>query len=362
MNQNYFNWIQDIKFRIRSAQLKASVAVITEMIRLYWDIGKSIVEKQTAHSWGSKVVEQMAKDLKNELPDTNGFSRSNLFAMRKFYHFYKDVEIVFPKQNLSQNVEFQDDKIVQQVDGQLNENSILCKIPWQHHISILSKCKKYEEAIFYINQTIQNNWSRNVLEIQLNSKLIERQGKAPNNFEHTLPKHQSDLAKEIFKDPYKFDFLTIESEIQELQLEKQLTDNITSFLLELGKGFAFVGRQYPLLVGNKERKLDLLFYHLKMHCYIVIDLKMEDFEPEFAGKMNYYLTAVDKQVKTEQDNPSIGIILCKSKDKIEVEYALQDINKPMGISAFLFSELPLNLKKNMPTVEELENQLNNIIQ
>lgn len=275
--------------------------------------------------------------------------------MRKFYLFYKDTKII----NTSSKEDTETSELVQQPAGLLNDESILCKIPWQHHISILSKCKTYNEASFYLNQTIKNNWSRNVLEIQLNSDLIKRQGKTPNNFEQTLPKPQSDLAKEIFKDPYKFDFLTIESEIQELQLEKQLTDNITHFLLELGKGFAFVGRQYPLTIGNKERKIDLLFYHLKMHCYVVIDLKMGDFEPEFIGKMNYYLTAVDKQIKTDNDNPSIGIILCKSKEKIEVEYALQDINKPMGISEFLFNDLPLNIQNNLPTVEEIESQLNN---
>jgi predicted nuclease of restriction endonuclease-like (RecB) superfamily len=225
-------------------------------------------------------------------------------------------------------------------------------------VVILGKCNTLKEAQFYIEQTIQNNWSRNVLEIQIENKLIQRLGNAPNNFELTLPKPQSDLAIETLKDPYKFDFLTLEAEVQELQLEKLLTENITQFLLELGKGFAFVGRQYPIQVGKKERKLDLLFYHTKMHCYMVIDLKMGEFEPEFAGKMNYYLSAVDQLLKTEQDNPSIGIILCKSKDKLEVEYALQDLNKPMGISEFTFSELPQNIQSNLPTVEELENELN----
>ncbi|MEN9303510.1 MAG: hypothetical protein RL264_1939 [Bacteroidota bacterium] len=208
-----------------------------------------------------------------------------------------------------------------------------------------------------MQQIIQNNWSRNVLEIQIESKLFQRQGKAINNFELTLPKPQSDLAKETLKDPYKFGFITLESDVQELELEKQLTENITQFLLELGKGFAFVGRQYALQVGNKERKLDLLFYHLKMHCYVVIDLKMGEFEPEHASKMNYYLSAVDKLLKTELDNPSIGIILCKSKDALEVEFALQDFNKPMGISEFTFNELPQNVQSNMPTIEELENEL-----
>lgn len=193
--------------------------------------------------------------------------------------------------------------------------------------------------------------------MQLESGLHKRQGKAQNNFELTLPKLQSDLAKETLKDPYKFDFLTLESDVQELDIERRLTENITQFLLELGKGFAFVGRQYSLKIGKKERKIDLLFYHLKMHCYVVIDLKSGEFEPEFAGKMNYYLSAVDDLLKTEIDQPSIGIILCKHKDSIDVEYALRDINKPLGISEFSFNQLPENIQKNLPTVEELENEL-----
>lgn len=361
MDKEYIEWIHDLKLKIRTAQLKASIAVNEEMIQLYWDIGKSIVDKQNQFAWGSKIVEQMAKDLKAELPDTNGFSRTNLFAMRKFYLFYNGSELVQQAGGqLESTTLVGSHEIVHHAGGQIERNSILYKIPWRHHIAILNKSNTAVEAKFYIQQTIQNNWSRNVLEMQLDSKLIERQGKAPNNFQLTLPKPQSDLAKETLKDPFKFDFLTLEANVQELHLEKNLTDNITQFLLELGKGFAFVGRQYVLQVGNKERKLDLLFYHLKMNWYMVIDLKMGEFEPEYAGKMNYYLSAVDKMLKTEQDNPSIGIILCKSKDSLEVEYALQDMNKPMGISEFTFSELPQNIQKNMPTVEEIEIEFNKL--
>jgi predicted nuclease of restriction endonuclease-like (RecB) superfamily len=342
INNQYKNWIQDLKKRIYSAKIKASMAVNHEMIMLYWDIGKSIAEKQNEYGWGSKVIEEIAKDLKRELPDSEGFSRSNLFAMRKFYLFYKESEFVH------------------QLGGQLKKDNILILIPWRHHVAILGKCSTFQEAVYYIQKTIQNNWSRAVLEVQLDSKLIERKGKAQNNFELTLPKAQSDLAQETIKDPYKFDFLTLQADVQELHLEKHLTENITQFLLELGKGFAFVGRQYPIQIGSKERKIDLLFYHLKMHCYVVIDLKMGEFEPEFAGKMNYYLSAVDKLIKTKQDKPSIGIILCKSKESLEIEYSLQDLSKPMGISEFTFNELPQNIKENMPTVEELENELLNI--
>ena len=200
-----------------------------------------------------------------------------------------------------------------------------------------------------------------MLELQKESKLIDRKGKASNNFETTLPKPMSDLARETLKDPYKFDFITLETEVQELELEKQLTNNITKFLLELGKGFAFVGRQYPLLIGQKERRIDLLFYHTRMHCYVVIDLKMGEFEPEFAGKMNFYLSAVDDLLKSNIDNPSIGIIMCKTKNAIDVEYALRDLNKPLGISEFTFNELPEKIQSNLPTVSELENELKKLI-
>lgn len=377
---NYKNWISALKDKIRSAQIKAALSVNEQMILLYWDIGKSIVEQQQENNWGSKIVEQMALDLKRELPETNGFSRTNLFAMRKFYLFYAASELV---QQLGGQIQISDfennainpqpagqientaidsnNQLVHPVGGQLDSSTILCKIPWKHHVTILTKCNSSKEAEFYIKQTILNNWSRNVLQIQIESKLIDRQGKAQNNFKLTLPKPQSDLAIETLKDPYKFDFLTLEVNVQELELEKHLTENITKFLLELGKGFAFLGRQYPLQIGHKERKLDLLFYHLKMHCYVVIDLKMGEFEPEYAGKMNYYLSAVDDLLKTDVDQPSIGIILCKSKDNLDVEYALRDLNKPLGISEFTFNELPENIQKNMPTVEELENELKNTL-
>lgn len=372
IDTQYIDWIKELKQKIRSAQLKASIAVNEQMIMLYWDIGKSTVEKQKQYNWGTNAIEQIAKDLKLELPEVSGFSQSNLYVMRRFYLFYKDSKLVHQASGQLQNNDFQSNIILQQAAVKLNDKSgqqpvgliteqnILCKIPWWHHQVILTKCKNEVEATFYIQQTIQNNWSRNILEIQIESKLIDRQGKAPNNFAVTLPKPQSDLAIETLKDPYKFDFLTLEANVQELELEKQLTENIVKFLLELGKGFAFVGRQYTLQIGNKERKLDLLFYHLKMHCYIVIDLKMGPFEPEYAGKMNYYLSAVDDLLKSENDSPSIGIILCKSKDNLDVEYALRDMNKPLGISEFTFNQLPLEIQKNMPTVEEIENELKSL--
>lgn len=366
---SYINWVVSLKDKIHSAQIKAAIAVNEELISLYWEIGKSIVEKQEQNRWGAKIIEQLAKDLRHDLPDTNGFSRTNLFSMRQFYLFYADTNIVHQlggqletRELVQQAVgQLNSTEIIHQAGGLLPKNSILLKIPWRHHVLIINKSTSFDEAIFYLNKTTENNWSRNVLQIQIESKLFNRQGKALNNFELTLPSPQSDLARETLKDPYKFDFLTLENDVQELELEKHLTDNITKFLLELGKGFAFVGRQYPLLIGKKERKIDLLFYHTRMHCYVVIDLKMGEFEPEFAGKMNYYLSAIDDQLKTETDQPSIGIILCKSKDALEVEYSLRDIKKPLGISEFTFNELPENIKGNMPTIGELENELRKLI-
>jgi predicted nuclease of restriction endonuclease-like (RecB) superfamily len=358
IDKDYTAWLTQLKNKIRASQLKAAVAVNSEMIQLYWDIGADIAQKQLENRYGSGIIKQLAKDLRKDLPNVAGFSQANLYVMRKFYLFYRD------KKNLQQlAIKLQkannkkSNSNLQQLAVKLSKNSILLKIPWWHHQVILTNCKEVDIAVFYIEQTIANNWSRNILQMQIENKLHERIGKANNNFEHTLPKPASDLARETLKDPYKFDFLTLEADIQELELEKQLTDNITQFLLELGKGFAFVGRQFPVQVGKKERKVDLLFYHTKLHCYIVIDLKMGEFEPEHAGKMNYYLSIIDEYLKTEEDKPSIGIILCKQKDSIDVEFALRDINKPLGISEFSFNELPDNIKPNLPTVSEIENEL-----
>lgn len=238
---------------------------------------------------------------------------------------------------------------------------VVSLIPWGHHILILSKTKDPGAALFYILQTIEHNWSRAILTLQIEKNLYARQGKAISNFKTTLPQQQALLAQQILKDPYNFNFLTLEPQVQELELEKQLTDHITKFLLELGKGFAFIGRQYRFEIGNKAYSIDLLFYHIRLRCFVVIDLKTTPFEPEFAGKMNFYLSAVDDLLKTESDNQSIGILLCKSKESIEVEYALRGINKPIGVSEFTFSEaLPEELKSSIPTVEEFEKEINRL--
>lgn len=335
-DKSYREWIESLKEKILGSQIKAALSVNSELIKLYWDLGRQISEKQEKEKWGSKLIDRVANDLKREFPEINGFSRTNLIYCRKFYQFYKDSEDF---------LEFGEQLVHQ--------------IPWGHHLLILKKTNSPKEAVFYLQETLLNNWSRNILTLQIESRLFERQGKAITNFTNALPKAQSDLANQILKDPYNFSFLTLEKSVQELEFEKQLTQNITDFLLELGKGFAFVGRQYQIFVGEKEYKIDLLFYHLKLRCFIVIELKMGEFEPEFIGKLNFYLSAVDSLIKSEADNSTIGILLCKNKQNLEVEFALKDINKPIGISEFRFNELPTEIKTSMPTIEELENRLLN---
>lgn len=333
-NKDYVSWLNEWKSKIQATQIKTALAVNEALVRLYWDLGRSIVEKQEHSEWGSAFIIQMAKDLKEAFPETKGFSQSNLYSARRFFIFYK---------SLDQQPEFLQQLVV--------------KIPWGHNVLIINKSKDVNEALFYVRETIQNNWSRNILDLQMDSDLYSRQGKAITNFTETLPLPQADLANETLKDPYIFGFLTLERNVQELELERKLVENITKFLMELGKGFAYMGRQYPLQVGKKGYLLDLLFYHVKLHCYVVIELKVGEFEPEYIGKLNFYLSAIDDQLRQTADNPTIGVLLCKTKDRLEVEYALRDINKPIGVSEFKFNELPLEIRRELPTVAELEAEI-----
>jgi predicted nuclease of restriction endonuclease-like (RecB) superfamily len=330
-SKGYQELLTHLKSQIRSAQVRASVAVNRELILLYWGIGRQILQRQVSEGWGSKVVDRLAKDLRSEFPDMGGLSRTNLLYMRAFAETWPD------------------ESIVQQVVGQ---------IPWGHNVRLLDLVKDPEERLWYIHAAIDSGWSRNVLVLQIESGLYRRQGKAITNFQATLPKTQSDLAQELLKDPYNFDFLTLTTEAQEHDLEKGLLAHLRQFLIELGVGFAFVGSQVPLEVGGEDFKLDLLFYHLKLRCFIVIDLKMTPFKPEYAGKMNFYLSAVDDLLRHADDRPSIGLILCKTKNKIIAEYALRNSTTPMGISEFRHLEkLPDQLKGTLPTIEEIEAEL-----
>jgi predicted nuclease of restriction endonuclease-like (RecB) superfamily len=332
LSKDYENFLQSLKSRIATAQIKAALAVNRKLVLLYWQIGRDILERQEKQGWGAKVVDQLSKDLRSAFPDMKGFSTRNLKYMRALAESYPD------------------EQFVQQAVAQ---------IPWGHNVRILDYVKSPEEREFYIHKTIENGWSRDVLVWQIESKLFERQGKAVTNFELTLPKPQSDLANQLLKDPYNFDFLTLHDEAHEQDLEKALLANIQKFLLELGVGFAFVGSQYHLEVGGKDFYLDLLFYHLQLRCFVVIDLKTGEFKPEFAGKMNFYLSAVDDLLKHEKDEPSIGLILCKSKNKFIAEYTLRNMQNPIGVSEMqILQDLPENLKGSLPTIEELEKGLN----
>jgi predicted nuclease of restriction endonuclease-like (RecB) superfamily len=330
----YDNFLSELKTRISHAQLRAAVAVNKELVLLYWQIGRDILTSQQEQGWGAKVINRLATDLQQAFPEIKGFSPRNLKYMRAFAQAYPDEQFV---------------------------QLLAAQIPWFHNCVLLDKVKDIAEREWYIQQTIQYGWSRNVLVHQIESQLYHRQGKAITNFDRTLPKPQSELAQQLLKDPYSFDFLNLGENIQERDLERALINHIRDFLLELGVGFAFVGSQYHLEVGGEDFYIDLLFYHLRLRCYVVIDLKIEEFKPEFSGKMNFYVSAVDDLLRHPDDQPTIGIILCKSKNKVIAEYSLRDMNKPIGVSVYqLRNTLPEDLKKNLPTIEQLEAELETV--
>ncbi len=335
----YQDWLNTIKQRVVSARLRVALAANRELILFYWELGAQIAEKQAQSQWGDKLIAQLSADLQKSFPDLKGLSTSNLKYCLRFFHFYRSTPTLAEPKNLPEPF------------GQ----QAVDQIPWGHNILIFTKCSNTTEAGFYITQTIEQGWSRDVLALQLKSRLHERAGKAVTNFSRTLPAPQSDLAQQTLKDPYTFDFMAMTAPYNELDVERQLTQHITQFLLELGKGFAFIGRQYPLEVAGNDYYLDLLFYHVTLKCYVVVELKNRRFIPEYAGKLNFYLSAVDSLLKREDDQPTIGLLLCRDKNNIEVEFALRDMNKPMGVSEYTLVEtLPDNLKGALPTVEEIE--------
>jgi len=366
----YGELLEDLKTRVRTAQLKAAVAVNLELIQLYWDIGRLIVERQAAEGWGKSVVERLADDIQREFPGLGGFSRSNVFRMRAFYEAYATAAA-----NLAQAVPKATGKKVAQAVRPLPHEEVaqpvrqligialpevLAGVPWGHNIVLLQKLNDITQRLWYAAKTIEHGWSRAVLTVQIETNLFARQGKAVTNFAVTLPSPQSDLAQQTLKDPYVFDFLTISEEAHERELEAGLVDHVQKFLLELGAGFAFVGRQVPIVVGDDDFYIDLLFYHLKLRCFIVIDLKMQQFTPEDAGKLNFYLSAVDSQFRHTDDKPSIGLVLCKTRNRLIAEYALRDISKPIGVAEWhtqLVHSLPEPLRSNLPTIEQIEEEL-----
>lgn len=328
----YAKWLNEIKHRIHASRTKVALSINSEVLVLYWEIGKSIYEQQQLENWGSHIIDKISIDLKHEFPDMKGFSRRNIYAMRQWFLFYSHSFSFVPQ--------------------------AVTQIPWGHNRLIISKTKDIEEGLFYAHEAATNNWSRDTLEIQIHNDLYSKKGNAITNFDTVLPEKQSALAKNILKDPYNFDFLGLENDALEKSIEDELVKHITKFLLELGKGFAFLGQQYKIEITDTDYFIDLLFYHIQLRSFIVIELKSGKFKPEFAGKLNFYLSAVDSQLKKDTDNPSIGIILCKKKNKIEAEYALRDINKPLGISEYkLTNAIPDEIKAQLPSIEELENNI-----
>jgi predicted nuclease of restriction endonuclease-like (RecB) superfamily len=330
-SKEYKDWLSSLKSRIHRAQQRATLVVNREMIALYWQIGNEILLRQKEQGWGAKVIEHLSHDLRKAFPEMKGFSRANLMYMRSFAEAWPDPTIV------------------QQAVGQL---------PWGHNLLLLSRLKDSSLRIAYAERAIEHSWSRNTLNIHLETRFLEREGKAITNFEQQLPKPQSDLAIESLKDPYRLDFLGLGKDAQERAIEKALVDHITRFLIELGAGFAFVGKQVPLEVGGDDFFIDLLFYHLKLRCYVVVELKAGAFKPEYTGQLSFYLSAVDSQIKHPDDQPTIGLLLCKSQNRIVAEYALRDTNKPIGVAEYqLVNALPKKLQTDLPSIEEIEAEL-----
>lgn len=351
IDADYADWIADIKSRYRSAQVKAAVKVNAEKLLFNWQLGRDLVQKKVEERWGAGVVEQVSLDLKREFPDADGFSTSNLWYMKKWYLFYADGDAEEKLQRAVGELQSSVNQAViklQQSVGEIQHlvsktnNEIgmafpqpFALVPWGHHVDIITKCKSIDEALFYVGKTIEQGLSRNSLANCIKAKLYEHQGKIVNNFTDHLPALQSKLVQEVLKENYDFGFAMVEHEIyDEAELEEALTKNVTDLLLELGTGFAFLGRQKELVVGGRSRKIDLLFYHIRLRCYVVCELKAKPFEPEFAGKLNYYVNAVDELLKTDDENPTIGLLVCSDMDKIDVQWSFKGISTPMGVATY----------------------------
>ncbi len=326
----YSEWLASLKAEIRQARLRASSAVNAELMTLYWRIGHDILDRQARQGWGARIIDRLAADLRTDFPEMKGLSPRNLKYMRAFAEAWPEPEIV---------------------------QQVVARLPWGQNIDLLDKVKERDVRLWYARAAIENGWSRNVLAIQIGSRLHERQGRAVTNFHRTLPAPQSELAGQLLKDPYQFDFLSIAEDAHERQLEAALTERVQKLLLEMGKGFAFIGRQYRLEVGGQDFFVDLLFYHRRLRCLIAVDLKMDEFKPSYVGQMTFYLTALDEIEKHTDDNPSIGLILCRDRNRVVVEYALRDVHKPVGVAKYevnVVGALPPQLLGALPTADEIE--------
>ena len=366
IDSDYADWIADIKNRYRSAQVKAAVKVNAEKLLFNWQMGRDLVQKKAEERWGTGVVEQVSLDLKREFPDADGFSTSNLWYMKKWYLFYTqgEEEILHQASAELQMLEKHHVAKLHQVGGEFSSEKLhqvggefplpFALVPWRHHVEIITKCKSIEEALFYVGKIIEQGLSRNSLANCIKANLYEHQGKIINNFTEHLPALQSKLVQEILKENYDFGFATVEHDIyDEAELEEALTKNMTDLLLELGTGFAFLGRQREIVVGGRSRKIDLLFYHIRLRCYIVCELKAKPFEPEFAGKLNYYVNAVDELLKTDDENPTIGLLVCSDMDKIDVQWSFKGISTPMGVATYN----NIRIKDALPSQEQLAERM-----
>ena len=357
-NKDYLPFLHQIKEKILTARYQAVLAVNSRMIFLYWEIGMYILTLQKEKGWGAKVIDQLSADLKKDFPDMKGLSPRNLKYMRKFAEELPPRLIV--QQLAALNIVKKKLKTYK-INYDLFMQHPAALLPWSHSMVLMDKIKMPDERIFYVQKSIENSWSRNVLIHQIENGLFKQNRKLTSNFKKTLPAPVSELATETFKNTYFFDFINLKDQALEKDLEDALIDKITKFLLELGVGFAFVGRQYHLEVENQDYSLDMLFYHTHLHCYVVVELKIGDFKPEYAGKINFYLSAIDEQVKGKQDQPSIGLILCKQANKIIAEYVIRDTSKPIGIAQYkIIKRIPKNLQDFLPAKAELKNRLKNI--
>lgn len=356
LDSDYVQWIHDIKERFRGAQIKAAVKVNSEQLLFNWQLGRDLVLRKSEEKWGRGIVEQLSLDLQQEFPEVKGFSARNLWNMKKWYSFYALAE------------DFDD--LIQAVDNKFNFDSIKLQqigaemvfpaffgfVPWRHHVEIVTKCKSVVEALFYLQKTIEEEWSRNALIDCMKADLYHNTGTANTNFTEKLPGIQGKIAQEIVKDTYDFSFISLPRGYDETALEEALEQNITRFLLELGTGFAFIGRQKEIVVSGKTRKIDMLFYHIRLKCYVVVELKAVSFEPEFAGKLNFYVNAVNDLIRTSDENPTIGLLICKDKDQTEVQWAFQGIQTPMGVASYDNIKIE-EIKKQLPTEEQIQQRI-----
>lgn len=363
ITSEYKDWIGDLKQRIRQSQIKAAVKVNTELLQLYWQLGGEIVERQQNAKWGDGFLKQLSADLMAEFPEMKGFSYANLRYIKQWYLFYNK-KITFCQQLVGKIDAVKTKQLVSQSENEIRAQFVpqlaetFFSVPWGHHILIMQRCKDMDKALFYIHKTVENNWSRSVLDWQIDSNLFEREGKAVSNFSLTLPKPQSGLAQQITKDPYIIDIMGVRQEMQERELEAHLDKHISQYLLELGKGFTYYGHQIQLKVGDETFYIDQLFYHVRLYCYVVVELKATVFKPEHVGQLNFYVNAVNALMRTEGDNPTIGLLICKDKNDVVAEYTLHSVNSPIGVSSMkIYDQLTADYRSALPSTEEIEAEI-----